>query len=123
MACVLILGAATALSPDPRGFGTHEQWGLAPCWVQQRFNLPCPSCGMTTAFSHVVRGQLVAAFASNAGGTALALTTVVIGCYATASWIAKRWVVTPPSWSVVLGLGTFIVTVTLLDWVRRVAGP
>ena len=66
-ACVA-LGLAAALllalwlEPDPRGLGTHEQLLLRPCKFHLLTGLPCPSCGMTTAFAHMARGELREAF-------------------------------------------------------------
>jgi hypothetical protein len=40
--------------------------------------LPCPTCGMTTAFSHAVRGQLIRAFWAQPSGLAMALATIVL---------------------------------------------
>ena len=50
-------GLAGRLSPDPRGYGTHQQLGLPGCTFQMLTQWPCPSCGGTTAFAHFVRGQ------------------------------------------------------------------
>lgn len=75
--CGVLLGMAVALQPDGRGLGTHEQFGLAPCGMIAMTGLPCPTCGMTTAFAHTVRGQLVRAFIAQPTGLALALATIV----------------------------------------------
>lgn len=37
---------------------------------------PCPTCGMTTAFAHVVRGELISAFHAQPAGLVLALGTI-----------------------------------------------
>lgn len=50
------------LKPDPRGLGTHEQLFLFPCNFHAMTGLPCPFCGMTTAFAHMARGQVREAF-------------------------------------------------------------
>jgi uncharacterized protein DUF2752 len=57
-AVVLIYAIAVWLTPDPRGVGTHEQLGLPPCQTLALFGFPCPFCGMTTAFTHMARGQV-----------------------------------------------------------------
>ena len=49
------------LKPDPRGVGTHEQLLLLPCNFYRLTELPCPFCGMTTAFAHMARGQVAEA--------------------------------------------------------------
>jgi len=57
-----IIGAfvlALALKPDPQGIGTHQQLGMPPCAMYMVTRLPCPTCGLTTAFAHVVRLQIV----------------------------------------------------------------
>jgi len=50
------------LKPDPRGLGTHEQLLLHPCNFYSQTGLPCPSCGMTTAFAHMARAEFRDAF-------------------------------------------------------------
>jgi hypothetical protein len=57
----LLLALAARASPDPRGLGTHESLGLPPCALYAATGIPCPSCGMTTAFAHAVRGHFAAA--------------------------------------------------------------
>lgn len=66
-------GLSAWLSPDPRGHGTHQQLGLAPCSFLLLTGLPCPSCGGTTAFAHFVRGQWPSAVRANAAAFVLAL--------------------------------------------------
>ncbi len=64
--CVLTgFFAASKVDPDPRGFGTHQQFGLPPCSFRQFLGIPCPSCGGTTCVSHFVRGQWVHSIKSN----------------------------------------------------------
>ncbi|GAB4335018.1 MAG: hypothetical protein Kow0099_07350 [Candidatus Abyssubacteria bacterium] len=50
------------LTPDPRGLGTHEQLFLMPCNFHTLTGLPCPFCGMTTAFALMARGEIARAF-------------------------------------------------------------
>ncbi|HLJ12412.1 MAG TPA: DUF2752 domain-containing protein [Planctomycetaceae bacterium] len=64
---------AFALRPDPRGFGTHQSLGLPPCTFRALFGIPCPSCGMTTSFSHFIHGNLRQALRANAAGVLLAI--------------------------------------------------
>lgn len=71
-----VLGFALWLDPDPRGFGTHEQLGLAPCDFMTRNGYPCPSCGLTTSFANMVRFNVVGAFNANPAGVLLFLVTV-----------------------------------------------
>jgi hypothetical protein len=89
--CVGVLGVAAWLEPDPRGYGTHEQFGGGPCGALVMTGYPCPTCGMTTAFAHTVRGQLVAAFWAQPAGLVLALGTVVLAGVAAVTVVRGRW--------------------------------
>jgi len=60
LASVLIL--SFWLEPDPRGLGTHERLLLRPCNFYETTGLPCPSCGMTTAFANMAHGRIGEAF-------------------------------------------------------------
>lgn len=74
---ITLLGTAAWLTPDPSGLGTHQQLNLPPCTFTVLFDIPCPSCGMTTSWSHLMRGQLMAAFQANAGGALLGMLSAV----------------------------------------------
>jgi len=73
-----VLGLARWLEPDPRGYGTHIQLGLAPCAFAQITGRPCPTCGMTTAFAWTVRGRFHRAWEANPAGSLLAPTCVAL---------------------------------------------
>lgn len=70
-----VLGVAAWLHPDVAGVGTHRQLGLAPCSFIALTGYPCPTCGMTTAFAHTVRGQWFSAVWAQPAGFVLALAT------------------------------------------------
>ena len=80
-------GVSAWLSPDPRGFGTHQQFGLPPCSLLLLTGTPCPSCGGTTAFAHFVRGHWPSAMRANAAAFALAASCAVMipWCWASAA--------------------------------------
>lgn len=112
LAALAILSLAVWLKPDARGFGTHEQLGLAPCSMVALVGLPCPTCGMTTAFSHTVRGQLWAAFLAQPFGLLLALAVVGVLILSLHSLVSgKRWTVNwyriSPGWSLTLAICLF----------------
>jgi hypothetical protein len=79
---LIITAFAIYLNPDPHQHGTHRQLGLPPCPSVLLLDRPCPGCGLTTAFAHIVRGQLIPAFNANAFGPILylALTASAIPC-------------------------------------------
>ena len=77
-AAAAVLLIARALAPDPAGVGTHEQLGLPPCGFHQLTGLPCPTCGLTTSFAHMARGQVTAALHAHWLGPPLFVLTAVI---------------------------------------------
>lgn len=70
---------ALALQPDPRGLGTHEQLGFAPCGMLLHFGIPCPTCGITTAMAHASRLEWAAAFWAQPAGTLLGVAVYAAG--------------------------------------------
>ncbi len=95
------------LKPDPRGLGTHEQLFLFPCNFHAMTGLPCPFCGMTTAFAHMAHGQVREAFMAQPMGmlgfiVCVLLLPVAIGAALTGKnaiaaamklpWIKISWV-------------------------------
>lgn len=52
---------------------SHQTIGLPACRFKELFDMPCPSCGMTTSFALLVRGDLVNSMRANWVGTSLAL--------------------------------------------------
>ena len=71
--CLAPLVIAATVAPDPAGHGTHEALGLPACGWAAATLRPCPTCGMTTAFAHAVRGDLSAALLAQPMGLLLAL--------------------------------------------------
>jgi len=88
-----VLAVAAWLPPDARGHGTHEALGLGPCGMLVTTGLPCPTCGMTTAYAYTVRGRWIRAFLAQPGGFALALATIVIAAGSVWTLLTGR---TPP---------------------------
>lgn len=75
LACLGVLYLAATLTPDPAGHGTHTQiapW-MTPCAWPVVFGIPCPTCGMTTAFAHAADGAPVAALRAQPLGGLMAL--------------------------------------------------
>jgi hypothetical protein len=114
---------ATGLEPDPRGYGTHTQLGLPPChfaWVTGR---PCPSCGMTTAFTWFVRGALGRSWRANPAGCLLAGATVGVVPWLLAAAAVGRPFGARSLERPLVGLAAAVVVVGLVSWaVRLVLG-
>lgn len=75
--CLGVLCIAAWLRPNHDGIGTHRQLGLAACSFKIRTDLPCPSCGYTTAFAYFAHGNPVASFYTQPMGALLALACAV----------------------------------------------
>lgn len=120
--CLFLLsgfGLAVYLKPSPRGFGTHEQLGLAPCSFDYLTGLPCPSCGMTTSFSHFVRGQWLQSVRSSTAAFVLALTCAAMIPWCVISILKKHlWKVTRPDISLLWLMG-LLYFVAAVEWVAR----
>jgi len=72
-----VLVVAASLDPSPTGLGTHMQLGFAPCrWITY-LDIPCPTCGMTTAFANATHGHLLDGFLSQPFGFLLALASAI----------------------------------------------
>ncbi|MCX7409926.1 MAG: DUF2752 domain-containing protein [Planctomycetales bacterium] len=96
---LLLAGFAMArsLEPDPRGYGTHRQLGLPECTFRTLFSKPCPGCGMTTSFSHFVRGDLLTAGRVNPAGLLLAAVSALMIPWCLFSAVQGRlWCVDEP---------------------------
>lgn len=91
MGCVVLLSIAATLSPDTTGMGTHQQLGYPPCVWPMVTGYPCPTCGMTTAFAHAVRGRLWSAFLAQPAGLMLAIG-ILIAALVSAWSLLTGWV-------------------------------
>jgi len=73
-----VLITAATLTPSSEGHGTHTQLGLPPCGFLVYTGYPCPGCGLTTSFSHMIRAEVFGAFSANPFGILLFLATAAI---------------------------------------------
>jgi len=116
---VALLITASRLTPSPQGLGTHQRLGLPMCSLRVWFGIRCPSCGMTTSWAHLTRGNLPAAVRCNSGGVLLGLASIVSGPWLLLSGLRGRWLYGPPHEWITLGIGIGIIAVTLIDWTLR----
>ncbi len=108
--CVVVLGVAAGLAPSASGLGTHRQLGFPPCTFVVLTGYPCPTCGMTTAFAHTVRGQLGAALAAQPAGLILALAMAATAGISLSVVVSGRvwqvnWYRVRPAWITVIIIG------------------
>jgi len=115
-----LLGLAGWLSPSGAGVGTHTQLGMPTCTVLLYTDKPCPGCGMTTAFTHMMSAQPVAAFRVQPAGAVLCL--LVIAATAISGYVMlsgrnvwpriKPWL-GAPTW---MALGLLLLGAWLYKW-------
>lgn len=72
------LSVAAWLTPASQGVGTHKQLGLPPCRFLETSGIPCPTCGMTTAFALAADGRFLDAVIAQPMGAAMALALAAI---------------------------------------------
>jgi hypothetical protein len=117
-ACLGLLSVAAWLTPDPRGLGTHEQLGHPPCLTMMAWGVPCPTCGMCTAFAHAVRGEVLRAFHAQPAGLALAMVTVVSGLASGLALVTGRTARVP--WVRTTRIAAIAVSILLAGWGYKV---
>ena len=119
-----LLGLARTLEPDPRGYGTHTQLGLRPCSFLTLTGRLCPTCGMTTSFAWMMRGEVVRSWQVNPAGCLLALLSFPLVAWLIASAAANEPIgfrsLSDPLWGLVLAA----VFLSLVVWlVRLIVSP
>ena len=77
---------------EPAQLGTHQQLGLPECNFKALTSVPCPSCGMTTSFTLLMRADVWNSVKANFAGTALATFGVLFIPWAFASAFFGRFV-------------------------------
>jgi hypothetical protein len=97
MALALIAVFFTAARIDPYNadgtaqvMATHRQLGLPPCTFSEVTGMPCPSCGMTTSFALLIRGDVANSARANWVGTLLALFCLLVIPWTAASVLLGR---------------------------------
>ena len=117
---LILICIAAWLKPNPMGMGTHEQLGLPSCSFLIDYGKPCPFCGMTTSFSHMVRGQILHSFKAQPMGALFALVALLVPVYS--AFVLKKMKPFFPKWYyrywpwLLLVLGVLC----LLSWVYKI---
>ncbi len=118
---VVVFGIAVCLDPYRGGKvwtdETHTQMGLPPCTFKVVTHVPCPSCGMTTAFALLVRGDIYNSMRANFAGTALAIMCLLYVPWALVCAVRGKllWVVSLENTFVKLLV--FFLALMLVRWV------
>jgi hypothetical protein len=116
-----VLMIARRVPPSVRGFGTHEQLGLPPCFFLKLTGWPCPGCGLTTCFAHAAKLHFAEAFLTQPFGL-LAFFLLVAFIPLAAYFISRRI-----PWPRVLDARAMekgaqaLFALALLSWVYKIA--
>jgi hypothetical protein len=105
-----VFAAAIRINPydengNPRTMSSHTQLGLPPCNFVVLTGKPCPSCGMTTSFALLVRGDVFASMRANWVGSVICLLWAGTLVWAVASGVRGKPLFIPP------GRGELVFTV------------
>jgi len=115
----VVFGIAVWLTPDPRGFGTHQQLGMPPCTFRTLTGVNCPHCGLTTSFSWFVRGQFQQSMQANPAGLMLAVVSVLILVWSIVVSVRGAFVIThEPGRVFLIGFGIWVL-VSIVIWSLR----
>lgn len=119
VAIASLLITARMLTPSDQKMGTHQQLGLPECGFITMFGIPCPSCGMTTSWSHLTRGHVVSAIDANPGGTLLGISAAFFAPWFVLCGIFGKWVFRI-NLKILLTVVVAIFVVTLGNWIYKV---
>ncbi len=73
-----VIFASWYVTPSPDGYGSHIQLAIPKCsWITEK-NRPCPTCGMTTAYSLTIRGRIIQAFITQPAGCVFAVCHIIL---------------------------------------------
>jgi hypothetical protein len=114
-----VLMTAFFLSPDPRGYGTHEHLHLPPCFFFRWTHVPCPSCGLTTSFAYLAKGQFLKGAQIHPMGPVLFVALLILTGSSFFNLLRNRsfWDLLENRAS--LWTGGLILTGLLLTWITR----
>jgi hypothetical protein len=95
-AMAFVFYLATRVQPyaddgTPLRMASHRSLGLPACRFQELTGLPCPSCGMTTSFALLVRGDVLNSLRANWVGTGLAVFCLLFIPWSIASTFRGRF--------------------------------
>ena len=125
IAALLVVGLVVAMlvTPDERGFGTHERLGLSPCGFLANFGICCPTCGMTTSVAHFVRGQMMSSVLANPAGFVVAALSCIALPWSLISLFAGRTWLINDAGRVTLWVITALTASAVSQWLIRVLIP
>ena len=116
---VVVFAVAVWVTPDPRGFGTHQQLGMPPCAFRALVGINCPHCGLTTSFSWFVRGRFQKSIEPNPSRFILPIASVLVLIWSVVVSIRGSFVIIhEPGRFFLLGFAGWVL-VSILIWLFK----
>jgi len=81
---------------------------------------PCPSCGMTTAFAYLARGQFVQSFQVNPGGCLIGIVSLLAIPWVFMSAGLRRLIAIESIESMLLSILILILGISVTVWIVRI---
>lgn len=119
---ILVFGML--MHPSEKGYGTHsESLHLPACGVLAATGIPCPTCGCTTAVTHLAHGNLWMAFKTQPFGAVFGLVAIYFVVMSILGLIKGKWLWPDPyivafRWKAFAIWGTSIL---ILGWMYKIA--
>jgi len=117
-----IVWVVSRLSPNASGLGTHQGLGLPPCPLHYFTGIPCPACGLTTSWAHLLRGDWALAWQTHPLGPlfflllAMASGLSLLEFFGLKNWLSQFLNGKGSTWTLA-GLGLFFGV-----WITRLLG-
>lgn len=120
VAAASVLGVARWLNPDDPEMPMNRQLGIPACSWMTDFGIPCPTCGMTTAFAESAHGHWLRAIVSQPAGWLEFVLVCILGLVSLVELVTGtgwriNWYRLRPGRAVIVA-----VSVVLLSWAYKV---
>ena len=114
-----MVAALRLIAPSPVGHGTHEFLGMRPCGWPEQYGVPCPTCGVTTAATHLVHLHPLEAFLTQPFGALLAVFGLWHAARALVALGRGHSFVEPMVWWNWPRLGLIAMALLLVSWAYK----
>jgi hypothetical protein len=118
---LLLVALGRFLSPDPRGWGTHEQLGFQACLPMRAWGFPCPGCGVTTSIALAAHGRPLAGLRTQPFGSIALAATFGAALWAIAGHARGRDLRAELARVAWRRWGRVLATLALLAWIYKIA--
>ncbi len=86
-----VLAIGSSLNPTGGPLAIRRELGTARCGFYTKFGFPCPTCGWTTAVSHLYHGQIFSALITQPAGALFGALLVILFSLLIAGAWTGRW--------------------------------